>query len=177
MQSIVTALDKRWRERAEDVCGELRAIGLKGMRAAARPRFTYQAAERFEAARLELALAGVAAAARKFEAQAAGLGVFAGPEAIVYASIAPSDRLRAMHRLVWDAMLRLGSGRGAAYAPQTWVPHVALTAGAIPPESLADVQAVLARHHAGAWNLRVDNICYVPDVDDPDTDWLRFDLR
>ena len=102
---------------------------------------------------------------------------FRGGETIVYASVSPSDQLRSMHRLVWDAMVRVASGRGAAYAPETWVPHVALAAGPVPDDAVGDVTALLERHDASAWVIKVNNICYVPDVDDGTVDWLRFDFK
>ena len=177
MQSIVTALDRTWVKRAKDICGELRAIGLKQMRPADRPRFAYQAAERYEPAKVELALFGVAAGARAFAAEPAALALFRGNETVIYASITPSDQLRAMHRLVWDAMVPVASGRAQAYAPETWVPHVALAAGPVPDDKIDDVTALLARHDAAAWPIKVNNICYVPDADDAAVDWLRLDFK
>ena len=62
MQAIVTALDEPWRERVEEIWSELRAVfQLKAIAGSTEPHFTYQVAERYDAARLAPIAARIAA--------------------------------------------------------------------------------------------------------------------
>jgi 2'-5' RNA ligase len=176
VESIVTAFDKPWRERLDDIWGELKAVvaDLKGADVETRPHFTYQGADSYDSVRVSNALAGIAAASVSFEIETSGVELFQGDEGIVvYLAITPSDELRAMHRRIWDATLRIADGRKPVYAEATWVPHITIASGAIGEEQVPLVQGVLGRKEY-QWTMPVTNLCYVPDTTSATREWYRF---
>jgi len=178
VQSIVTAFDKPWRERVDEIWGELKAVvaELKGAAVETRPHFTYQVAESYDPTRLRNALAGIAAGALKFEIKTTGVELFHGNDGlIVYLALAPSDALRALHRRIWEATQRIADGRKPVYAETTWVPHITVASGQIAEEQVALVSELLVRKEH-RWTMPVTNLCYVLDTTAVNSDWIRFNF-
>jgi 2'-5' RNA ligase len=178
VESIVTAFDKPWRERLDEIWGELKAViaDLKGAAVETRPHFTYQGADSYDSVRVSNALAGIAAGSTAFEVETAGVELFHGDDGIVvYLAITPNDALRAMHRRIWDATQRIAEARKPVYAEATWVPHITIASGALGDEQVPLVQELLGRKEY-RWTMPVGNVCYVPDTSDAGGDWYRFNF-
>jgi 2'-5' RNA ligase len=176
MQGIVTALDEPWRERVEEIWGELRAVfGLPSVGLARDPHVTYHVAEAYDRSAVESAIAAIATSHAAFGLETHGLGVFRGESTVLYLHVTPSPALRAIHATILRAVDGVAREPRPFYAPEAWVPHITLAAGGLSEEQLPEVMALLDRRD-WRWQMQATNICYVPDAMSRTEPWLRFDL-
>jgi 2'-5' RNA ligase len=177
MQGIVTVLDEPWRERVEEIWGELAAIfGLPSVGAQRDPHLTYHAADSYDRDAVEAVLGKIAAATPAFELETHGLGVFRGDQTVLFLHVTPSPALDALHAAVLSAVDGIAWTRRAFYAPETWVPHITLAAGGLREEQLPDIMALLGRRDY-RWGMRATNVCFVPDAMSREDPWMRWELR
>ncbi|TAK64834.1 MAG: 2'-5' RNA ligase family protein [Dehalococcoidia bacterium] len=167
MQAIVSTLDDPYREMALDVWGGLKAVtGLKQLTGAAAPRFSYQLAERYDAA-ADAALRGVAAETRPFTVATGAAAVLRGPRCLVYLPLLANDDLDRLHRALWMRAGRLAEGLLDAHAPGSWAPHITLAAGRIDESRMPAVLRFLEGRDT-RWELPITNIGLVADTSAPD---------
>jgi 2'-5' RNA ligase len=177
VQAIVTALDEPWRERVEEIWGELRAVfRLQSVAATTEPHFTYHVAERYERYAVDEAISRLAASMLAFDVETHGLGVFRGEETVLFLHVTPSPALRAMHTAVWAAVDAIASDTRPIYAAHTWIPHVTLAIGDLREEQLPEIMALLGRRDY-RWRMRATNVCFVPDATSRSEPWVRWELR
>ena len=176
MQGIVTALDEPWRERVEEIWGELRAVfGLPSVGLARDPHVTYHVAEAYDPDTIEASVAAIASSTPSFELETHGLGVFRGESTVLYLHVTPSPPLRALHETIVRAVDSIAHEPRAFYAPDAWVPHVTLAAGGLSEAQLPEVMALLGRRDY-RWRMTATNICYVPDAMSRTEPWVRWEL-
>jgi 2'-5' RNA ligase len=177
MQAIVSALDDPFRERVEEIWGELKAVfGLKGVVGQTRPHFTYQVAERYDAAAVAAALSRIAAATPPFEAHTRGLGLFRGDQTVLYLAVVRGEDIEHTHARVWAEATAAAAGLRAYYAAETWVPHITLAIGDLSEEQAPEIMRFLARREY-RWDVPVTNLCLVPDTTSAADEWQRYELR
>jgi 2'-5' RNA ligase len=173
MQSIVIAIDEPYRERIEEVAGEIKAVtGRKDLAAATRPHITLHVAERYEPT-IDAVLAGFAAAAPLATVRTGDVGVFRGPQVVVALEVIRDEALTRFQAKLAAAIAPLADAPKPAYAPDTWAPHITIVAGQIEEQHIDAVMAVLGRRDF-AWTVPVTNICHVPGP--RAREWTRFDL-
>lgn len=176
MQAIVSVLDDPWRERVEEIWGELKAVfRLQDVIAANRPHFTYQWADAYDDG-IAATLAGLATEMAPYRIRTHGLGIFRGDEAVVYLAMMRDDGIERVHGRLWRDAAVGGINVRGYYAPETWVPHITLAIGDLREEQLPDVVRFLGRKEY-AWTIPVSNICLVPDTAKSERDWQRYELR
>lgn len=69
-----------------------------------------------------------------------GVGVFTGPEPILYLSVTRTPELSALNATLWEALTPLAENPNINYSPDTWVPHITLVYGS---SGSADILACL----------------------------------
>lgn len=177
MQAIVTALDEPWRERVEEILAELRAVfQLKTIAGWAAPHVTYHVAEGYDDARIVPILAQIAGAAPPFVVETHGLGVFHGEQTVLALHVTPSAELLAMHTAIWRGVSAAASDVKAAYAVETWAPHITLATLGLREEQLPDIMALLGRRDY-RWRMPAANLCLIPDTSSSTAPWTRWELR
>jgi 2'-5' RNA ligase len=177
MQAIVSALDDPFRERVEEIWGELKAVfGLKSVIGSTRPHFTYQVAERYAAAAVGAALSRIAAATLPFEAHTRGLGLFRGDQTVLYLAVVRDTGVERTHERVWAEASAAAGGLRAYYAAETWVPHITLATGDLSEEQAPEIMRFLGRREY-RWSVLVTNLCLVPDTASAASEWQRYELR
>jgi 2'-5' RNA ligase len=181
MKSIVTAIDDPWRDQIAGIWGELKAVfGLDALTGAARPCLTFHVAEDYvragPGAGIEDALARVAARGTPFRIQTHGLGLTEGAQAVIYLHVTRTETLDDVHHVVHHAAQPHAINPRAAHQSETWLPHIAVAAGPIPPADIPRVLEFLARRDY-AWTITASNLCLIPDTRLVAAGWLRFDLK
>jgi 2'-5' RNA ligase len=177
MQAIVSALDDPFRERVEEIWGELKAVfGLKGVIGQTRPHFTYQVAERYDEAVVDAALLRIAAGTPPYEAHTRGLGLFRGDATVLYLAVVRDAGIERTHERVWAEASAAASEPRMYYAAETWVPHITLAIGDLSEEQAPDIMRFLGRREY-RWTLPVTNLCLVPDTASAASQWQRYELR
>ena len=177
MQGIVTVLDEPWRERVEEIWGELAAVfGLPSVGAQRDPHVTYHVADSYHRDAVESAINTIASRTPAFDLETHGLGVFRGEQAVLFLHVTPSPALGAVHAAILHAVEGIAVAPREFYAPETWVPHITLAAGGLREEQLSEIMALLGRRDYD-WRMRATNVCYVPDANSREEPWVRWELR
>jgi len=158
MHGVVSLLDQNHYEKVEGLWAELaRKFGLrKIMMTIPYPHFTYQVAGDYDLTRLEPILVDLAQQQRPFSVKTTGLGIFSGPQPVLYIPVVRSLELSQIQQRVWQALSPAGSSLLDYYAPARWMPHITLEQGDLNSDSLAEVVRWLGGQ-AFDWEIRVDN--------------------
>jgi 2'-5' RNA ligase len=82
----------------------------------------------------------------------AGLGVFGGPEPVVYLTLAWNQALLDLHAQFWSMAEPLSIDADNHYRPGVWVPHVTLNY-ALPQDKVGPVVDALMRAHLPQYGL------------------------
>jgi hypothetical protein len=174
VQAIVTAIDEPWRDEITDIWGELRAaLGLQ-LSGALRPYLTFAVAEKYGPG-VEHALADIAAKGAPFRIETHGIGITEGRQTAIYLHVTRTETLDLVHGVLHHATRVLARNPREAYAAETWLPHIAVAQGAIPPSQMDDAVAFLDRRSYD-WTITATNLCLIPDTRVVDGEWLRFEL-
>jgi len=168
-------LDEPWRERVEEVWGELAAaFGLPSVGALRDPHVTYHVADSYDRDAIDAAMSTIASAVPTFELETHGLGVFRGEQTVLFLHVTPSQALSTLHSAVLQAVDGIARGPRPFYVPETWVPHITLAAGGLREELLPEIMTLLGRRDY-RWRMRATNVCFVPDAMSREQPWVRWE--
>jgi 2'-5' RNA ligase len=160
MNAIVSLLDDEHIHRVTELWDELeRADAVRRVRELVPyPHVTYQGAEHYDLDRLKPILEQVARDTKPFTLQTAGLGIFSGPQPVLYISVVRSQPLSAFHRALWQAIDNAGSDLSPYYSPDgSWMPHITLAQWDISAANLPAIIGPLSERPF-AWDILVDNL-------------------
>ena len=132
-------------------------FGLDDVQATLDPHLTYQLAGVKKFSSLKKVLAEVAATTKPFPAFTTGLGVFPGPQPVIYIPVLRSDALNALHHRILSATAPLCLRTDKFSGPDCWLPHISLALHDTTPALLGPVLNFLNQE---AYNMRlhIDNI-------------------
>jgi hypothetical protein len=176
MASIVTLIDDPFRDALENIWGELKAVfGLKQLCGSTAPCFTWHAADRYDDAALDAALARVAADAAPLSAETGQLALLRGAECLLYIPVLADDALLALHAHLWSAAGAVAEGVREAYAAATWAPHISIAIGRLSESEVEDILPLLnTRDTAG--RIPVTNLTAIPDARSTPESWRTVPL-
>lgn len=175
MQAIVSVLDDPWRDRAETLWGELKALfRLPALAGVTAPHLVYQSAVAYEGDRLDVAVGGLAAELRQFEIETEGVGIVAGERTVLYLAVHRGPALMSAQRRLLAAVTPLATEPREAYRPRTWIPHITLAAGRLDADEVERVAEYL-RSRDARWRVPVTNLTFVPDTTRLEG-WRRWEL-
>ena len=174
MASIVTLIDEPQRAAIENVWGELKAVfGLPQLRGATAPCFTWNTAQRFDDTALDKALTRVVAEATPPHATTGQLALLRGLECVLYIPVIADDALLDMHARIRDAVGSTATGANAAYATDTWAPHISVAVGPMSEAEAEDVLPFLGIRDTSG-RVPVTNLTVIPDSRSAPASWRRF---
>ncbi len=174
MDGIVSLLDDRHRDLVVELWDELRTtFGLRGIYATRFPHFSYHVAEAYEAAALGPVLQEFGQAHSPFVVRATGLGVFTGPQPVIYTPVVRSPELARVHQNLWVAVDGTARGTLKLYHSRTWVPHITLAHGDITNELLPEVMGFLCKRDL-AWEININNVTLVLHAGSADERQMPF---
>ncbi len=161
MDGILSMLDEEHQHYVEGIWAQLdREFALHGIYASPFPHFTYQVAEHYEVEKVESALGRLAAAQPCFGIKTAGLGVFTGPNPVIYISVVRSLQLSQFHRVLWEQLGDTGQGVNNHYRPEDWVPHITLAYGDVDNSMVPHVIRFLSNQNF-YWQMPVQALSLV----------------
>jgi 2'-5' RNA ligase len=164
LHGIVSLLDGEHYAAVEALWAELeREFGLQGIYVTPYPHFSYQVAADYEVERLTAILQRFALQSRAFRASTAGLGVFTGPQPVLYVPLVRSLELTQYHQSLWQAVAPAARGPVAYYQPARWLPHITLAHGDLDRERLAEVLRYLG-DRPFSWEITVNNLAFIYDA-------------
>ena len=126
-------------------------FGLDDVQATPDPHITYQLAGVRKLSLLKRVLHDVARATKPFAAHTTGLGVFPGPNPVIYIPVLRSDALNDLHRRILHATRPLCLRTDKFSGPDCWLPHISLALHDTTPELLGPVLQYL---NAQTFNLK-----------------------
>ncbi len=132
-------------------------FGLDDVQATPDPHITYQLAGTAKLPALKSALRRVASSTAPFTAHTTGLGLFPGPNPVIYIPVLRSDALNRLHHRVLDATAPLCLRTDKYSGPECWLPHVSLALHDTTPELLGPVLTYLNQQTFNL-KLEIDNI-------------------
>jgi len=161
-QALVQA---QW-DRLENQCG------LNGIRITPYPHISWQVATSHEPDALDAALAQQAHTSSPFTIQTAGLGIFSGPEPILYLAVVKTRHLMDFQHTIWELASPLGRRINPNYHPDAWIPHVTLAYRDINPANIGCMLQNFAFSRYD-WSIRLDNLAHVTQAGDEVGELIR----
>ena len=110
------------------------SCGLDGQNSFMLPHFSWFGCEEIHCENLQIELARISSTIKPFSVKTAGLGVFTGPQPVLYIPIIRTQELSKAHTAVWEACLPYMQGPNYYYSPQNWMPHITLGFKKMTPE-------------------------------------------
>jgi len=158
MHSVTSLLDNKHYQLVEDLWAELaRKFAISEFNSASYPHITYQVAGRYNVKSIEPVLRRFAASNASFKVRTGGLGIFTGPQPVLYLRVVRSPELTQFHEALWQEISRTGSDFWDYYHPANWVPHITIGMHDMNKDNLSQIVRFLAERDFN-WEITVDNI-------------------
>jgi 2'-5' RNA ligase len=140
-------------------------FGLDDVQATPDPHITYQLAGVAKRTALIDVLARVARQTQPFAAYTTGLGIFPGPNPVIYIPVLRSEALNALHRRIHEATAPLCLRTDKFSGADCWLPHISLALHDTTPDLLG---AVLRYLNEQTFNLKfqIDNLAILEQKGD-----------
>ena len=153
MLAITSLLNTQSAERINRLIKSLETeFGLDDVQATPDPHITYQLAGVRKLSALKQVLRDVARSTRPFVAHTTGLGVFPGPNPVIYIPVLRSDDLNQLHHRIRQVTVPLCLRTDKFSGPDCWLPHISLALHDTTPELLGPVMQYLNQH---TFNLKL----------------------
>jgi len=104
-----------------------------------------------------------AASKTSFKVRTGGLGIFTGPQPVLYIPIVRSPELTQFHEALWQEIFNTCSGIEDYYHPAHWVPHITIGIGDMNKDNLSQIVRFLVERDFN-WELTVDNVVLVHNL-------------
>ncbi len=166
MYAIVSLLDEPANQQVEAIWNKLeRECGLAGIKITPYPHFSWQVADDYQLDPLRTSLREMAETSSPVKVLCAGLGIFTGPEPVIYIHVVKNEQMFLYHRALWEKTALLAIKPSLYYSPDTWVPHITLAHSDVDSEKLACALRDLAVEDL-AWELTITNLALVCQIGD-----------
>lgn len=177
MHGVVSLLDEANYAHVENLWHELeRRFGVRGVFVTPYPHFSYHISADYDLAQLEKKVDEIAAETAVFPVRATGLGIFPGPQPVLYLPVVRNAALAALHRRLWQALRPVSRGASDYYAPAEWLPHVTLSAGDTTAAALRSIVPWLLTQDL-TLEITVDNLSVIYDSGDGQRLYRRCPLQ
>ncbi len=161
MHGLVSLLPQPYYGKVEQIWDDLeRRFGLRGIRVTPLPHFSWNIGEVYPQEKLEPAMREVAAQIPPLVTRAGGLGIFPGPEPVIFIPVIKDRALLEAHELIWNRFQSVGEGLSPYYSPQNWHPHISLAYQDVNRENIGPVIEALAFEPV-YWEMPIDNMTFI----------------
>jgi 2'-5' RNA ligase len=161
MEGIVSLLDDTHYKLTEQLWAELeQRFGVRGIYVTPYPHFSYHVAGKYDVDKLDKALEWAARTSAPFTVSTSGIGVFTGPEPVIYIPAVRTLALTELHGRLWQALEGIGNEPWAYYHPTNWLPHITIGFDDITPANLPAIMQFLSEQQFN-WEIRVDNLAHI----------------
>jgi 2'-5' RNA ligase len=158
---VVSLLDRSHYKQVEDLWAELaEEFAVKGVYVSPRPHITYHIATCYSVRSLEPVLRRLAASKTAFKVRTGGLGIFTGPQPVLYIPVVRSPELTQFHEALWQGICQTGSEVEDYYHPARWVPHITVGIGDLQKDNLSQIVRFLAERDFN-WEITLDHVTLV----------------
>jgi len=178
MYAIVTILDEPINSLIQGLWRELDVrCGLSGILVTPIPHFSWQGAIGYDVPSVEGILSRIAAATPPWVIPADGLGLFTGPDPVIYIPLAKTIHTARLHQTIWRRVKKSATGLYPFYAPDAWMPHITLGLMDVNHEKLVCAVRELGERPL-KFDVEVNNLALVSQEGDQVGQLqCRFDLK
>jgi 2'-5' RNA ligase len=135
-------------------------FGVHGLSQTPIPHLTYHVAASYDTSTAVPQLRQIASQTPPFTIQTNGLGLFTGPEPVLYIHVRPSPHLDALHRRLWAALDGSAGLPSLLYSPENWQPHISLSYRDMGPDVLAQAVGLLCQRDF-SWQVRIETLSII----------------
>jgi 2'-5' RNA ligase len=168
MYGVVALLDEQHHAKVKALWEEFyQKFGVKGGYAVPVPHFSYHVADKYNLAKLEKVLRGVAKEIEPFTIKTNGLGIFTGKSPVLYIPIVRNSLLTQFHERLWEPVSATATGASAYYHPDNWRPHITLTHRDVDHDLLPKVIRLISEREF-YWDMLIDNLAVLSGSEEPD---------
>lgn len=140
MLAITSLLNPQNADRINRIIKSLETeFGLDDVQATPEPHLTYQLAGVRKLSALNQVLRDVSRRTKSFVAHTTGLGLFPGPNPVIYIPVLRSNELNKLHQRILHATKPLCLRTDKFSGPDCWLPHISLALHDTTPELLGPV--------------------------------------
>ena len=129
------------------------------------PHITYQGAISYEETPVCSALEQIAGETEPFEVETDGVGIFTGPNPVLYLPVVRGPALDHIHQNIWQALEAISTGISHTYGPQHWIPHFTLAQGDITHAHLPALMQMLSAR-TFSWHIPITNLTVIKTTSD-----------
>lgn len=163
LEAVVSVLDEEHRQQVAALWDELREkFGVADVFETPIPHFSYHVAGKYDGEALDAVLRQVAREVAPFTITTAGLGVFTGPQPVLYVPVARDATLCALQAGLVEQLQPIAVQPVCHYLPENWFPHITLALGTLEADKLAAIMAHLAPRRLH-WHVRINNLAVICD--------------
>ena len=176
MHGLVSLLDDKHNQQVEALWAELKEkFGVQGIGIVPHPHFSYQVAKHYEVEQLRDILTRLAQKSTPFRVKTSGLGIFTGPQPVLYIPVVRHPELTQFHQSLWQEISATALGIAAYYHPTQWMPHITLAQWDIDRHNLPKIIHLLSERSFQG-DIVVDNLTLLYDAGGQHEVRLRIDL-
>lgn len=158
MIAITSLLDRTHSDKVNELTENLEEkFGLTAVKATPYPHLTLLTAEVPDMEELKQYLELTCFEAPDFTIRTTGLGIFPGPQPVVYIPVLRTPPLNQLHAKLHADISEMSSEMGLYYNPNMWLPHITLALGDTTPEMLGPLLSYLFNYNFN-WEITLDNI-------------------
>jgi hypothetical protein len=161
MHGIVSLLNEPNYSKVEKLWLDLEMeCGLRGIKVTPLPHFSWQVAMDYDLDLLRPVLQDIAAKARPFETRTTGVGIFSGPNPVVFINVVKTDEMMNFHKLVWEKTSHTALGISSFYDPLSWIPHITIAhTDMVWPSVSCAIQKLV--YQPFNWQIKVSSISVI----------------
>jgi 2'-5' RNA ligase len=161
MHGLVSLLPQPYYNQVLALWDELESdFRLKGIRVTPFPHFSWEIAEEYDEALLAQLLNEMVLNLPPLHVTCTGLGIFSGPQPVIFIPVVKTASLVQLHQTVWDILKPAAKDRSPYYSPDFWMPHISLAYMDVTPANIGPLMEKLA-FRSFNWQFEVDNFTYI----------------
>ena len=106
----------------------------------------------------------LASETKRFTVRTTGIGVFSGPQPVIYIPVVKNKSLLNFHAHLWELITPtvIEDAPSPYYHPDHWMPHISLAYSDVKLDNIGAVMARLA-FETYNWEMEVNNIAYISE--------------
>lgn len=177
MHAVVSLLDEHNSQMVEKLWAAIeKEFAVRGVYKTPFPHISYHVSGEYDVVKVKTVMQVFARHTSPFRVRMAGLGVFTGPEPVLYIPIVRSPQLAEFQHELWHQVTKSSGQLEFAYRPARWVPHVTLAQHDLTQRSLSAIVRKLCTLELNQ-QVTINNLALIYDTDGKEEVIYRIGLR
>jgi 2'-5' RNA ligase len=127
MHAVVSLLDDHSSRMVEKLWATIeKEFGIRGVYRTPFPHISYHVSGEYDVEKVKTVMQVFARHTSPFRVRCCGLGVFTGPQPVLYIPVVRSSQLADFQHELWHQVTKSCGQLEFAYRPARWVPHITL---------------------------------------------------